>query len=148
MNESCPKYEWVTPFIQMTHTDVDESWCVTFHLRPHHASCATHECVMSHIWMSHDSYPTYEWVMSHIWMSHDTHMNESYYTYEWLTPHIQTTRAGDDDSWCVTSHIRPNHVSCLTYEWVMSQIWMSHAPHTNDTYRRWSLMVRHFPSSS
>jgi len=115
-----------------------------------------HVCFMSHTYEK--SCHTSEWVMSHIRMSHVTRHNESCHTYEWVMSHIQMSHGPEEDlhhfllqiavhdgmnqsghvhsrvmSHMNGSHIWMSHVtlkskSCHTYEWVMSNIRMSHGP--------------------
>jgi len=127
VNESCLMYEWVMAHIWMSlGTHMNESW--------HTYEWVLCEWVMSHVWMSHDSCLMYEWVMTH---SHRTHMNESCLVYEWVRSHIRTSpvaylnesslytcdcHSGKELRTIMVTHM---HDFAL-YDWVMSNICMSH----------------------
>jgi len=137
----------------MTHSYVwysYEKWCTYQHLS---VKWGTYEC------------HTYGSVTSHIRMSHVTRMNELCRTYEWVVSYISRSYVWHDSFICVTfmcemmhniscrAHMHSGlkrHVivgggqdsftvsdSCLTYEWVMSHVWMRHGTRmnaSNDTH--------------
>jgi len=101
--------------------------------------------------------PTHEWVMTHIWvmahilMSHVSRMNESCPTYEWVTSRMWTSHVTDMNAYVYEK--RPTYVKrdLYTYEkWptntcerVMSQIWMRHVTHVDETCHTYERVMSH-----
>jgi len=116
-----------------------------------HVTC---EWVMSyvnescHMWMSH---VTCEWVMSHVneschmWMSTSRH-NESCHIYEWVMSHVNESSWRTSQGHRETKQRReqnigqPRHV---TYVWAMSNIWMSHVTHMNESCHTYEWVITH-----
>ena len=84
--------------------------------------------IMSRIWMSHVTYmnescPKHEWVMSHMWMVRFMHMMRQ-------ITHTNT-------SW------RKTYSSFQAYEWVKSQVWMSHVADMNESCHKYGWVMSH-----
>jgi len=111
--------------------------------------CLTYEWVMSQIWISHISHMnesclTYVWVMSHIWMSHVSSRlcvcltsvspisehARMHAVPRWLVyaKRLKTAQTTERLAYITASSASRAWMS-LTYEWVMSHIWMSHVSH-------------------
>jgi len=146
MTELWHTYEWVVAHIWMSHGT--KEW-VMAHMW------------MSHGTHMNESWHTYEWVMAHIWMRHVTRINESCVferqlkmltliqhtaTYRNTLQHTAThcnilqhtatycNTLQHTATHCNTLHYRTSiSVSWHTYEWVMSNIWMSHVTRTNES---------------
>jgi len=80
---------------------------------------------------THQCYSTQQhWTQAHIWIVHVPRVDESWSTYR------QRCHSAQQDSklkagltW--RSHVPHMHESYLTYEWVMSHIWIRHTPYTH-----------------
>ena len=120
--------------------------------------------VVSHIWRIHVAHSFYMWhessicvtrFLSHIWISHVTHMNESCHTYEQVVLHVACHTCEP-----AVSHKRMGLVthmsdctsgyddgcrrdSRLTYEWVMSQIWISRVTRINESCHTYEWVMSH-----
>ena len=108
------------------------------HVTQMNESCHTYEWVMSHIWASGMtstslmSMPqmTIRTAMCHLWMSHVTHLRMSHVTRTSELYHLNIVHvnASDDVNVICVPHLNE---ACYAYEWVMSQVWMSHVTHLN-----------------
>jgi len=175
MNESCPTKEWVMSHVFVIHMyDMNES-CHTYewvmsHKRMSHVphtrhSYVWHEWVTSYIWMNHVrhcvSWLIHMCVMAHSYVCHDILMNESCPTKEcamshvWVMSYIWVDMIHffvGHDSWFIFLWDMTH--SCPTYEWVMTQRWMSHTmmcsrySHQSDVMSyMWASLVLHMSES-
>jgi len=72
------------------------------------------------------------WVMSHVWMRHVSAVNESRPICECVMSRVYTSHtklANRHSMWTAAGG------SCLTCEWVMSHLWLSHVSHVNESCR-------------
>ena len=129
MNESCRTYEWVMPYIWMSHGA---------HMKK---SCHTYEWVMPHTWTIHATYMneschTYAWVMARMCTCHLVmSLSEHSRTYEWVMTrawhltHTHTHVIHDVYETCDT-HV--THVVFRThmYLWASHLSHMKKSPHT------------------
>jgi len=82
-------------------------------------------------------------------MHHVTHMNESWHTYELVTSHM------NEPCHVCMSHVthlnkscRTYNASCLTYGWIISQIWMIHVAHLNESCHTYEWKLPHIWNES
>jgi len=138
MNESCHTHEWAMP-----HMNVSLYTCEWFklHIWMNHV---THTDESRDICMSHDSSICVTWfitnhvtltnesrTMSHLQMSHVTDASGTSHTHEYSVLHM---------NW----HWGRRHMkSCHTYEYVMSDTWMSHATHECVSVNTWMSHATH-----
>jgi len=104
---------WTCPHT-MSHVHMNVN--VPFHTWKSRGACGMLTHLMS-MWMWH---VTYDWVVPH--MNETCHIWMSHVTYEWVMSCMQ-------ESWCIwdvdTLDVNVN-VSCHTYDWVMSNMWVWH----------------------
>jgi len=121
----------LTPHMRMCHvTHATSCHILECGLTRHLWSCL-HDC--SHMW----SY-TWHTYMSHVydrhvpWLSHGTRI--------WVT--YMRMRL---DSWrmLVPPRLNSHIVTCHTYEWVMSHIWMSHVTYMNESCQIYEWVMSH-----
>ena len=111
-SESCPTYQWVMSYIQMSHVPRTNE------------SCPKYEWVMSNIQMSfsphaHGSRPTYTRVVSCMQISHVLHAHDSCPTYEWVMSHMyicDTTQSASNTASLSRSSCARANQSRPTYE--------------------------------
>jgi len=153
VNESCPFCEWVMSLLWISHvTSVKEAcpsceWVMSLVWR-----CAHNNMCVSSAW--HFRLVLCQgtrWVLSLLWMSHVPSVNESCPSCQWImsvlrkrhVPPVNETRDSCEEDVCMAllflsryalSHVPPVNESCPSCEWVMSLMWMSHVPHTNEPY--------------
>ena len=145
-------------------------WCKTVKIGDE--SCLTYEWVMSHLWMSHTtSMPAaHTWLLPFIFVAclciHPYHSPDmAQHSHVWVMPHVDESRhsamardfvfgtqMNHVPYECFISRINESflmwishgtHQSCLTYEWVMSHIWMSHVPHMNESCLTYEWVMSH-----
>jgi len=160
MNESCHTYEWIMSHICMSPIN---------HMN---ASCHTNKWVMPRIpvrhglsfyfifiplghglsfipcvWMSdgtqmNESWHTYELVMSHKQISPATHENGSCHTFTWAMAYLLFFNS--PGPWPIVYSLHVNE-SCLTFERIMSHIWMSRITHMNESCHTYEWVMSHIP---
>ena len=142
INESCLMCEWVMSHVWMSHVPRTNESCHTHDVAWSH-TCSTSQwshplthlhypffLILSLACVSHmnESCPMYEWVMSHVWISHVTHMTSH------MVSHLQYLTIASPSHTSIL-HLLPPTLSriCLACKRVMSHVWMSHVPCTNES---------------
>ena len=126
MKESCLTCTTVMSQTWRSHVPHMKESCPTdvltcnLHMRKSHVSHTKESCL------------TYEGVMSHTWRSHVPRMKKPCPTY-WHQHTLMSIRLAITSCFiaAIACHVSHTKESCLTYEGVMSHIWMSHVSHMN-----------------
>jgi len=128
-------------------------------------SCHTYEWVMSRIWRSHvthmnESWHTYGWVMSRVWMSpltvdefreccgisaSATHCNSLQHMSHvkiWMS-HVADCKLRGCCGISITSQHNATNESWHTYEWDVSDVWMSHVTYMNESCHTHEWVMAH-----
>jgi len=106
---------WLSHMCDMTHSHVWHEYFIRVHdTFEIHLTCLIHWCDMTYSFIWHDSFIQVTWLLQR---------NKFLFLFFIFESSSLLSR------FSVMSHVIHMDVSCHTYEWVMSHIWMSHVIH-------------------